>query len=65
MNKPQVKPLSAEARIEAIKFMTEDLVRTCAEAGFTITVTQVPKQPFAMGYHDTVVEVRDRSYRSK
>lgn len=63
MKPNHIKALTPEQRIEAIKHMTEDLVRTCGNAGFIITIEQRPLQPLAMGHTESVVSVREKLKR--
>ncbi len=47
---------------EAVRSSIQNAVDAATAAGMIVTVSQVPLQPFAMGHHETIVEVRPALY---
>jgi hypothetical protein len=48
-----------------LETMLTDFCVMAEEMGFVVTVSQVPRQPLAMGSYDTLVEVREARKRAE
>lgn len=57
--------IKVRSKVEQYEQVVRNAVEAAIDAGFVVTVTQVPDEPFAMGNYHHHVEVREMRIMAK